>query len=261
MPLRRPIPAPTTGRSPRPGTAAPSRSSEDESAHRPPIWIEGRQAPPFDPMTFAQAGMLLAREASAAALLGLSRRSAALSGHLAERDWSRFTRHLGRPGRWLPTAAGSARTLCALSHCAEAAQRLLFALPDPTGPGAAPPSPRPAPQDPLILTRRIPAHPPAKPADPELAAIRALIAAERPTSPKHRAQSSRDRQAPRSRPNRPSATGRLSSRIGRWSAVRLLAGGALAIAAPLGYTRALWRHLEGTDLREIVAECQRTPTD
>lgn len=259
---------------PRPGTADPSRARGNGAPLRPEIWVEGRQAPPFNPMTYATAGMLLSRAASARGLLGFSGQAAAVSEFFARRDWSRLAERLGRVGRWLPTAAGTAQSFAALSQCAEAAQRLLYDLPDPAAtetPAAEPelsatvaaraaaPTPRPGQTEPVVRPRTgMPKAPAKRPEDPDLAAIRALIADEsRATEPKRRRKSRRKPAA--RRPGTPNGAPNLRSRIGRWTTVRLLAGGGLALALPFGFGRALWRHLDGTDLRELVAEFQQPP--
>ncbi len=273
-PAARPA-ARSTGRAGFDGTHAVQAT--DTAPEQPPIWVEGRQAPAFDLRTYGVAGLLLTREAGGGALLSLSARAGAWSDRIGAQDWSGTAARLGRVGRWLPTAGGTSRALSSLSQSAEAARRLLFALPELQG-EAAPhaPAPTPEPVEPTAaatgpepLVRRRPGAPETLilPPDPDLAAIRAMLNAEReaaarPEKARWKALGKGEGKGKVRSEARPGvAATNAISRLGRWIALRLMAGGALALAAPLGYGLALWRHLDGTDLREIVEDCRQPRTN
>jgi hypothetical protein len=122
----------------------------------------------------------------------------------------------------------------------------------------------------------------ALPADPDLAAIRALLAAEppaeapagsarpapqpararaRPTPPPPVTAADRlprlERAEPAPEVARRQARRALLRGLADWLEIRLLAGSVLVFATPLGYARALYRHFEGADLRDYVADCHQ----
>ena len=43
----------------------------------------------------------------------------------------------------------------------------------------------------------------------------------------------------------------------RWLALRVMAGTVLFFATPIGYGRALWKHLEGRAMADVIADCRR----
>jgi hypothetical protein len=236
-----------------------------EGAQRPPIWAAGRQAPSFQPMAFAEAGMLLAREGADAALLWLSSEASALSARVERQDWTPVARRLGRIARALPQAPAVASGLDGLAQRAGAARRLLYGL-EPDLPAANPaPAPAAAPVAKSVAGPRAepiaaaqPAAASGTPADPELAAIRALLrAAPEPArmEPRRPAPTTLAEPAAPS-PRRRTLPAGLTAALD-WTAVRVLAGTVLAFATPAGYVRALYRHLDGADLREFVADCHR----
>lgn len=246
-------------RRPQPGGRTPSQSpqkttqfrSDDPPAPatpRPAIWAEGKQAPAFAPRAFAEAGMLLAREDASLALDYLSTGAAAQAARTRDKDW-RLESRFGRLGRVLPTAPGVARSLDALAGQADAARRLLYGQPAPAigaplppRQAAAPvPPPPPTPLQPLPL------------ADPDLAAIRAVLhAPPGPVPPRRPAPGPAHWETPLRAETAP-----VLRRVLDWGVIRVLAGGVLVFATPIGYGRALYRHLDGADLREIVADCHR----
>lgn len=268
----------------------PDPDGAAQAAPRPPIWVDGRQAPAFDLRAYAEAGMLLTRDAAETALIWLSSEASALSARVERQDWSAVLSRLGRLGRALP---GPDRTSAALDRSAlhaQAARRLLFGLPDPveaappataTVPAQPPvtpqrPSRREAAPEPMALADALIAaalEPVAAPApepapDPDLAAIRALMAdqsAEPPAPRPVRAQARPDSSVPQSETPAPqiprkSRNLRLPPVVVRaliWTWVRVLAGTALIFATPVGFGRALYRHLDGQDLKEIVSDCRR----
>jgi hypothetical protein len=231
---------------------------------RPAIWADGKQAPTFRPWVFAEAGMLLAREASGNALTYLSTTALARATSIGAQDW-RLAHRLGRTGGLLPTAPGVARSLGRFAHRADKARRLLYGLPAVANPAPNPPSER-APPEP-VRAASTPPHPPQhsapRPAPPapamadrdlDMAAIRALLRAEpAPQKPGRSAQPPHNWEtSPQDAANAP-----VLQKVLDWSIVRVLAGGVLVLAMPLGYGRALYRHLDGADLHEIVADCHR----
>lgn len=267
-----------------------------EAAARPPIWVEGRQAPAFSPRAYAEAGMLMARAEADGALLWLSSECAALAGRLDRRDWSGLARRMGRLGGLVPEAAGQARLCDGIALRAQAAGRLLTggdpSLPEPPPPlptVAARPSAEPEPAPAVATTPAVATSPnvaatpaPASrfeaslPTDPDLAAIRALMAAEVPvervrTAPPATARASRrpapppvtaadrlpqlEKAEPAPETARKLARKALLRGLADWLEIRLLAGAVLACATPVGYGRALYRHFEGVDLRDYVADC------
>lgn len=263
-------------------------------AARPPIWVDGRQTPTFSPQSYAEAGMLMARTDADAALLWLSSESSALAARLETRDWSGVARRLGKLGGLVPQAPSLARVCDGIALRAQAAGRLLQggdpSLPEPPPPlpvaNAAPPAaPAPAPvaaTAPEPVARRVPDPKVtlALPADPDLAAIRALMAAEPPIEPARPAakpaRASRRRPAPPPPPvtaadrlpqlekaepapetARRMALKALMRDLADWLEIRVLAGGVLVFATPVGYGRALYRHFEGVDLKDYVEDCHR----
>lgn len=267
----------------------PDPDGAGQSAPRPPIWVDGRQAPAFDLRVYAEAGMLLTRDAAETGLIWLSSEASALSARVERQDWSAVLSRLGRLGRALP---GPDRTSAALDRSAlhaQAARRLLFGLPDPVEaepdatPVAAPPRVQPqrpprreAASEPMALADALIAaalEPVAAPApepapDPDLAAIRALMAdqpAEPPAPRPVRAQARPDSSVPQPETPAPqiprkSRNLRLPPVVAQaltWTGIRVLAGTALVFATPVGFGRALYRHLDGQDLKEIVTDCRR----
>lgn len=230
----------------------PPEEQEPALAPRPAIWAEGRQAPSFQPMAFAEAGLLLAREDAGATLDYLSTEAAAGAARIETQDW-KLDQRLGRVGRVLPSAPGVARSLEGFAQHADAARRLLYGLPDPepapvqTAPQAAPePAAPPAPK----------VEPPPAPLDPDLAAIRALLR-EDPPPPVSPRRPAAPPPANWEVPPPPPGSAPVLRRVLDWSIVRVLAGSVLVFATPIGYGRALYRHLDGADLREIVEDCHR----
>jgi hypothetical protein len=99
---------------------------------------------------------------------------------------------------------------------------------------------------------------PALAVDPDLAAIRAMLtAAPLPDPDPAPAPQRRSETLTRPQPATRRAW-RLPAPFWRgldWLIVRVLAGTVLAFATPVGYVRALIRHLDGKDLRETIADC------
>ena len=232
-----------------------------KSAPRSAIWAEGKQSPGFQPMAFAEAGMLLAREAAGAALKFLSKKASATAAQIKHKDW-RLEQRLGRAGRALPTAPGVARSLNGFAHCADAARRVLYAA---HGPKPAPETiavkpapievPRPAPA---------PAPAPAPPqpdtaGDPDFAAIGALPRQPQAVPPRRPASQPASWQTPPAGSDAAPVPRKMPVLPGviERGLVRVLAGSVLVFATPIGYGRALYRYLDGADLREIVADCHR----
>jgi hypothetical protein len=241
--VRRPLQTPLTT-SPSPVDDAPG-----PSAPRPAIWAEGKQAPSFAPKAFVEAGMLLAREDAGLALDYMSTEAAAKAARIEDKDWQLESR-FGKLGRVLPTAPGVARSLDAFAHQADAARRLLYGQ-EP----AKPEAPKPAVQAvPLPVPRPAPSQPDPV-GDPDLAAIRALLITAPEPAPPRRPAGAQPANWEVSPP--PDETAPVLHRVLDWSIVRVLAGSVLVFATPIGYGRALYRHLDGADLREIVMDCHR----
>ena len=242
--VRKPLHAPLNP------SAFPPDEPAEPSAPRPAIWSGGKQAPAFAPLAFAEAGMLLAREDAGTALEYLSAEASAKAAQIEPKDW-RLESRLGRAGRALPNAPDVARSLEGFAHSADAARRLLFGLPDPR--------PKPA----QVVAQRAPeAVPPAAPpapdtsGDPDLAAIRALLREPQAVAPPRPVTQPVNWETPPATPPE-AATPPVLRKAIDWGLVRVLAGSALVFATPIGYGRALYRHLDGADLREIVADCHR----
>jgi len=241
------------------GTDPLGLAQDDGGEGRPPIWVEGRQAPAFAPGAFAQAGVLLARDSADQALTALSQRSAAWTARLSGQDWSALALRLGRAAPLLPQPATLSRLLALPGSWAQAAQRLLYGQPDPV------PTLQPAPV-PDWLTTPAPSAPRHETplADPDLAAIRDLLKTPAPPLPARPepAAFSRPGRAPL-RPKARPINHSVQSAFGRfldWLAARVLAGTVLGFALPFGLGKALYRHLDGQDLREIAEDClQKTP--
>ena len=260
--VRKPVQAPLNP------SAFPPDEPAEPSAPRPAIWAEGSQAPAFAPLAFAEAGMLLAREDAGTALEYLSAEASAKAAQIAHQDWWLESR-LGRAGRALPNAPDVARSLDAFALQADAARRLLFGLGDPK-PVPAPrlvqaaPDLMPTAAHSAAHSGAPPAAPSAAPPEPDrsgdqaLAAIRAVLRESQAVVPRRPATQPVNWETPPEVSTTPAATTPPVLRKAiDWGIVRVLAGSVLVFATPIGYGRALYRHLDGTDLREIVADCHR----
>ena len=235
---------------PLPFSAFPPAEPDEPSAPRPAIWSGGKQAPAFAPLAFAEAGMLLAREDAGTALEYLSSEASAKAAQIEHKDW-RLESRLGRAGRALPNAPDVARSLEGFAQSADAARRLLY--------GRTDPAPEPAPV--VMQTAPVALRPAAPPApepsgDPDLAAIRALLREPQAVTPRRAtSQPVNWETPPQAQPA--ASTPPALRKVIDWGLVRVLAGSVLVFATPIGYGRALYRHLDGADLRDIVADCHR----
>lgn len=249
------------------------------SDSRPRIWAEGTQNPPFQPRAFALASVIHARES----LSGLLTRCAASAGGfgqlVATGRWRVPENRLGRSGRYLPSVATTAATICGAAEVLRRAA--LVANPDA---GAAPQSiftpapPRDAPRREAAQPSMMPPMmaPPLTPArsqpdhteDADLAAIRAVLdgAAQTPRRPAHPA-----RPVAAQRPTDPATEPRpapqtLAPVQGGWRrdwladrAADALGYGLLVVAVPVGAVQALMAHLNGEDLRKLVDQARDRP--
>ncbi|PTE15030.1 hypothetical protein C5F44_07015 [Fuscovulum blasticum DSM 2131] len=210
-----------------------SRKSPDE---RPRIWAEGSQHPPLQPRAFALASVLFAREGLGRLLRRCSVWSHGFSETVASGRWQIPEARLGRIGRVLPTYQQVSRAITAGAALLETAAQTvrpqtatpaepLLSVPDRT---AAAPSGA----DPL--------------ADPDLAAIRALM-----TAP---AEAAADASGV---PQEFSVEGGAftdSPGLPHRIAAAGLGYGLLVLAVPYGAVRAGLAHLNGEDLRKLVEE-------
>lgn len=212
-----------------------SRKSPDE---RPRIWAEGSQHPPLQPRAFALASVLFAREGLGRLLRRCSVWSHGFSKKVASGRWQIPKARLGRSGRFLPSYQRVSRGIAAGAALLEtAAQRVRPQAAMPTEPPIA-----------LSVPDRTAAAPSgADPlADPDLAAIRALM-----TAP---AEAAAD--APGVSQDFPVEGGALTDSPGlpHRIAAAGLGYGLLVLAVPYGALRAGLAHLNGEDLRKLVEE-------
>lgn len=254
---------------------APKKSKKNPVEGRPSIWAEGSQNPPFELRAFALATVIYTRESLSGLLDRCSASAAGAAVAMAEGRWRVPSDRLGRSGRYLPSVETVAQAIHGggevLSRAArrvtpgaemEAAQSIFTARPDPARmPAPMPPASvaenpadNPAEPEGAALWSAPAVTPPqaGDPADSDLAAIRALIeappAAPRPLRPAARVTTADTAPAPR-----PAATGWRRE----WLADTLATGlgyGLLVVSVPIGAVRAALAHLNGEDLRKLVAE-------
>jgi hypothetical protein len=248
---------------------APKKSKKNPAEGRPSIWAEGSQNPPFELRAFALATVIYTRESLSGLLDRCSASAAGAAVAMAEGRWRVPSDRLGRSGRYLPRVETVAQAIHGggevLSRAARrvtpgaemvAAQSIFTARPDP----ARMTAPKPpeteagtvAEPEGAALWSAPSASQAGDPADSDLAAIRALIeappAAPRPLRPAARVTTADTAPAPR-----PAATGWRRE----WLADTLATGlgyGLLVVSVPIGAVRAALAHLNGEDLRKLVAE-------
>lgn len=190
----------------------PGRSRAPAFRHpdRPPIWVDGRQKPPFDIDAYLRATLARARAASARVLETGADRAAAAAGRMPR------------------LAAGTQALCCGAASSVRGrdadldaeTERMISVL------AAAFPKSEPAPRAAL---------PGPSDDDATLAAIRSLLRAE--------AQLRRPDPAPLPRAEAPRRPGRTTA------PARVLALLSVAVLLPFGAASALHAHLSGEDLR------------
>lgn len=214
---------------------------KNTSETRPRIWAEGSQNPPFDIRAFALASVIYARD-SLSGLLG--RCSASASGFGAEVATGRWRvpeNRLGRSGRFLPSVRQTAAAIRGGADVLARAARVVGHGAEATAEPAAFTVPEPVPQP-----RRAQVRPVAE-EDSDLAAIRALMR-ERPATP------AGPTEAPPAGQEAPPA-GYSRIREGLATAIAWPLGHALLVLSlPVGAVLAALAHLNGEDLRKVVAE-------
>ena len=239
---------------------------------RPQIWAEGSQKPPFQPRAFALASVIFARESLSGLLDRCATSANDLGQTVATGRWQVPAHRLGRTGRYLPSVATTAATITGTAGILRRSAQVI--TPDAT---AAVPmasifdAPQPAEVAAAAIPARVqrapsPAERPTPRAadavndDPELAAIRAMLETAEPTpmpqTPPNRALPDHTA-APSQKTDVPQAG------LPGWRRELLATGaatglgyGLLAMALPVGITRALIAHLGGEDLREMVSDRQ-----
>lgn len=260
---------------------APKKSKKNPVEGRPSIWAEGSQNPPFELRTFALATVIFTRESLSGLLDRCSASAAGVAVAVADGRWRVPSDRLGRSGRYLPSVESIAQAIHGggevLSRAARrvtpgaemvAAQSIFTARPDP----ARMPAPMP-PESVVDSVAESVANDPAEPegaalwsaaakpqagdpADTDLAAIRALIGDPSPSpspSPRPLRPVARPATADPTPAPRPAATGWRRE----WLADTLATGlgyGLLVVSVPVGAVRAALAHLNGEDLRKLVAE-------
>lgn len=241
--------------------------------NRPKIWAEGSQNPPFQPRAFAGASVIFARD-SLSGLLGRCAESAdGFSQTVATGRWHVPAHRLGRTGRYLPSVATTAAGIMGTAGLLRRTARVILPEPAAAAPSifdavvALDPSPpqSPAPTKSTSMPTRVQRAPaPAAralqstSADPDLAAIRAMMDASAPP-PAPTPPPAHLRPAPAHAPAlaRPAELVTGPNWRQEWLANAVANGlgyGLLAMAMPVGLTRALIAHLAGEDLREMVDE-------
>lgn len=200
---------------------------------RPRLWTEGRQHPPLDARSYALASVRLARE-GLADLLSRSARPVRAFGHRVEAGaWRIPPDRLGRSGAWLPSHQRLGQLLVTGAEVlAQAARSILPEAPPPVAP--------PARVETVVQVA--PARPRSDPGDPDLAAIRAVIAEVTPPR-----RSALPPLADPEPPAEPAAPGRMVAALSL-----VLGHGLLVLSVPYGAVRAALAHLNGQDLRELV---------
>jgi len=233
---------------------------------RPKIWAEGHQNPPFQPRAFARASVIFARD-SLSGLLGRCADSADGFGQtVATGRWQVPAHRLGRTGRYLPSVATTSAGIMGTARLLRRTARVVG--PEPTIAAAsifdAPVmrDPIPAPQPAAMPTRiqRAPVPPFRTPQtsgdDADLAAIRAMMDEPSSSPP---APAPLQTRLPQPAPA-PMATPEAQNPVAEpnwrheWLANGAATGlgyGLLAMAMPVGLTRALIAHMAGEDLREM----------
>lgn len=222
---------------------------------RPPIWAEGRQAPPFNAAAFTRVALVLARRSLAPVLMR------AAGGLAASGDqWHSGARRvdcsrLGRAAALIPSHRATGAALLWSAELARTASALVLPPPDEPEPLAypdlmAPKTPRPRPQRPVRPARAQPRDPvqTAAPDAPMLASIRDMLADSAAAGSNvihlHPRVDSPPPPAPApvaEPPARPRLSHRLLSPVLGYALIGLF-------AIPAAF-RALMLHLDGNDLR------------
>ncbi|MFZ1469048.1 MAG: hypothetical protein WAT09_08725 [Paracoccaceae bacterium] len=244
-----------------------SRSTKDT---RPKIWAEGAQNPPLHPRAFALASVIFARDSLSGLLTRCATSATGFGQTVATGRWRVPPHRLGRTGRYLPTVAQTAGSISGLADVLQRASLVVQPAKTKTGTPAAPHTAMPDPTA-RVLPRRPVAAPRVQAAphftgeeDPDLALIRQLLA-DAPAQPQpalqsHHAASADLRPAPPAAecPDRHGTSDPGWRRdLLQQTAAQGLGYGLLALSLPVGAARALLAHLNGEDLREMVAP----PTD
>lgn len=209
---------------------------------RPRIWAEGSQNPPFDIRAFALASVVYARD-SLSGLLGRCSASAkGFGAEVAAGRWRVPENRLGRSGRLLPSVGHAAAAIRGGADVLARAARVVgHGAEEAAEPAAVIPAPEPARQPRPAQFQPVPEE------DIDLAAIRALMK-ETPAAPAARAEAS-----PADEPAPPAGHGRITEGLATGFAW-LLGHALLAMSLPVGAILAALAHLNGEDLRKIVAE-------
>ena len=214
---------------------------KNTSDTRPRIWAQGSQNPPFDIRAFALASVVYARDSLSGLLGRCSASATGFGAEVAAGRWRVPEHRLGRRGRFLPSVGHAAaairggadvlaRAARVVGHGAEAEE-------PPMAFAALEPAARPRPVQLLPVPEE----------DIDLAAIRALMK-ESPAAPAARTEASPADAAPL-----PARHSRITDGLATGFAW-LLGHALLAMSLPVGAILAALAHLNGEDLRKVVAE-------
>ncbi len=257
---------------------------------RPKIWAEGHQHPPFQPRAFARASVIFARDSLSGLLDRCAGSADGFGQTVATGRWRVPENRLGRTGRYLPSVATTAATIHGTAEVLRRTARVVLPLaviaPMTSIFDERPPVEKVRPVHPARLApAQKTAAPPNMPKtqaplppgeDTDLAAIRAMMQAMPEPAPEPapepepepepapaRAPTSPARgQTPQPEAAKPSAAaqhaaGETDGWRREWlknGAATGLGYGLLAMAMPVGITRALIAHLAGEDLREMQGD-------
>lgn len=211
---------------------------------RPALWAEGRQHPLPEPRTFLRAALRLARQSMAGVTARCASSAAGFGAQVTAGRWRVPPARLGRTGRYLPPHRKVGTAVLWGAALLDCAARTILPPPEVAGP---PPLPlRPVQSAAAVPPRRVTPRRPQAPAEPDLAALRALIAEEAQEGPAVPAPDLSAVRPPTAPDPAPPAPRRLLTGAG-W----LLGHGLLLMALPWGAVRATLAHLDGRDLREV----------
>ena len=243
----------------RPPPSRRSRRDPDQPAPpaQPPIWAEGRQAPPFALGAFLRVSHLLARRSLGPRLdrfaTTLQRVGDSWLSGVFRVDCAR----LGRAAAIIPSHHDTGRGILALARLTRDAARIVLPGPEPDLPLAYPDllTPRqnlsPLPRRPQHPPARQPTDTPAGPEEPILLFIRGLLdedADEAETKPNVVQLHPKVDPVPRPAPASNAVTAVVSALIRR-ALSPVLAYGLIGLFLIPGAVRAFLLHLDGTDLR------------